>query len=241
MGYSLSWAALKHGTLETICAACNLRPTGAREEIPESNVVAAEISNGWHLVLYNRCEVNDHVLAKLSAVGEVVSCFVEDHVMFSSASGWACGKQVWRVLHDCEKGRYHLEIAGAPPAGLANIQKQLTEKQDAAGGEKADVDYIYEIPAELAKALTGFRHDEDIKGPEEGAYRVLEAAIGAKKSLVARLVTMFKGSSTSAVLVIVVFTILLSPVLFVAALIYFPLIWTWKLVRALRNKGERRR
>lgn len=240
MGYSLSWAALKNGTLETICAACNLRPTGVQEEIPESKIVAAEISRGWHVVLYNRCEVDDHVLANLSAGGEVVSCFVEDHVMFSSASGWNRGNQAWKVFHDSEKGRYHLEIVGAPPSVLADVKKRLTEKQEEAGGEKADVDYIYDIPAELAKALTGFRHDEDIQGPIEGAYRVLEAAIGGKKSLVARLVTMFKGSSTSSALILLVFAIVLLPVLLVAALIYFPLIWTWKLVRKFRNKGKGR-
>src|SRR5258707_13529452 len=105
MGYSLSWAALRNGTLETICSSCSLRATGKREKIPESRIVSVEIPSRWQLVLYNRSEVDDQVLAKLSTEGEVVSCFVEDHVMFSSASGWARGKQVWKVFHDCEKGR----------------------------------------------------------------------------------------------------------------------------------------
>ena len=64
MGYSLSWAAVKNGTIETICAACNLRRTGQREEIPESKIVAAEIPTGWHLALYNTHEIDDHMLAK---------------------------------------------------------------------------------------------------------------------------------------------------------------------------------
>jgi hypothetical protein len=149
MGYSLSWAALKNGSLETICSACNLRATGQLEEIPESNIVAAETSTGWHLVLYNRSDIDDRILAKLSSEGEAVSCFVEDHVMFSSVSGWNRGKQIWRVLHDCEKGRYHLEITGTAPAALADIRKRLTEAQNADGGEKADVDHICDIPAEL--------------------------------------------------------------------------------------------
>src|SRR5438445_413287 len=133
-------AALNDGTLEMICSAGNLRPTGVRERFPKSKVVAAEIPTGWHLVLYNRSEVDDQVLAKLSAEGEVVSCFVEDHVMFISASGWTRGKQVWKGFHDCEKERYHLETAGTAPVVLADIQKRLAEKQDAAGGERADVD-----------------------------------------------------------------------------------------------------
>jgi hypothetical protein len=219
MGYSLSWAALRNGTLETICSSCSLRATGKREEIPESRIVSVEIPSRWQLVLYTRSEVDDQVLAKLSAEGEVVSCFVEDHVMFSSASGWARGKQVWKVFHDCEKGRYHLETAGAAPIVLAGIQKRLVEKQDAVGGEKADVDYIHDIPAELVKAMTGFRHDEEIQGSLGDVYHVLEPA-----GRVARLTSTFRGKNT----VLLVFRILLVPML--------PLIWTRRLVQKLRDK-----
>lgn len=241
MGYSLSWAAVRNGTLETVCSSCNLRQTGKREEIPESDVASAEIPGGWQLVLYNKNEVDDQMLKKLSAEGEVVSCFVEDHVMFSSASGWVHGKQTWKVFHDCEKGKYHLEIAGTPPAALANIRNRLTEKQDAAGGEKADVDYIYDIPAELAKALTGFRHDEDIQGTAGNVYQVLESTVTADgwKSLAARLASILRGSSRSSVILLLAFTILLSPVLLVAALISIPLIWVQRLVQKVRVKRVR--
>jgi hypothetical protein len=194
MGYSLSWAALKNGTLDAICAACDLRPTDKREEIAESAVVAAKLLTGWYLVLYNRHEIENQKLAKLSSGGEVVSCFVEDHVMFSSASGWNRGRQVWKVFHDCKKGTYHVETIGAVPAVLVEVRKRLTAEQDAAGGEKA-VDYIYDIPAELAKALTGFRHDQDVPGMTGDAYQILESvdAVGGKQRGLTRLTSMFKG------------------------------------------------
>jgi len=198
MGYSLSWAAVKNGTLEMICSAGSLRSTGQREEVPESNVVAAAIPTSWYAVLYNHSEISDQLLAKLSAGGEVVSCFVEDHVMYSSASGWTRGKQLWKVLHDCEKGRYHLEVTGTPPIGLADIQKRLTETQNDAGGERADVNHIYEIPAELAKALTGFRHDEDVPSMDGDVYQVLEPLNTdlLKKGLLSRLASVFKGKNS---------------------------------------------
>lgn len=174
MGYSLSWAALKGGALQVICDACNLHPTGRREEIAESKIDAAEIPGGWYLVLFNQQEIDDRLLARLSAQGEVVSCFVEDHVMYSSAAGWNRGRQVWKVFHDCEKGRYHLDVAGAPPPELKEIRERLRQGQDAAGGEKADVDFIYDIPAEVAKSLTGFRHDQDMAGVVGDVYHILE-------------------------------------------------------------------
>jgi hypothetical protein len=57
-----------------------------------------------------------------------------------------------------------LEIDGDAPASLKPIHWNLVSRQDEAGGEQADVDYIYDAPAELAKALTGFRHDLDMPG-----------------------------------------------------------------------------
>ena len=112
-----------------------------------------------------------------------------------------------------------METAGAVPVVLADIQKRLAEKQDAGGGERADLDYIYDIPAELAKALTGFRHDEDIQGFVGDVYHVLEPG-----SLVARLTSTFRAENS----VLLVFRILLVPVL--------PLIWTRRLVQKLRDK-----
>jgi hypothetical protein len=37
-------------------------------------------------------------------------------------------------------------------------------------------DYLFDVPAELSKSLTGFRHDEDIEGMEGDAFTVLERA-----------------------------------------------------------------
>ena len=107
-------------------------------------------------------------------MAEVVYCFVEDHVMFGRASGWKDGKFLWSVTHDCEKGKYHLEIKGDAPLSLKGIHAKLVSKQDAAGGEQADVDHIYDAPAELAKDLAGFRHDQDTPEMSHKPFQVLE-------------------------------------------------------------------
>src|SRR5271155_3038419 len=161
MGYSLSWAALKSGNLQTACAALVLRSTGKREEIAESKIVGVQLPTGWYVVVFNQSETEDRELARLSRTGEVASCFVEDHVMVSWASGWRERKKVWSVVHDCEKGRFHLDIKGEAPAELKGISERLITEQQAAGGEKADVDHVYDAPAELAKVLTGYRHDQE--------------------------------------------------------------------------------
>src|SRR5271169_306158 len=146
MSYSLSWVAIKNGKSEAIHSLLGLCATGVWEEILESKTAGASLPTGWYLVLFNRRELGDHLLRKLSGTAEVVYCFVEDHVMFSRASAWKDGRFLWSVTHDCEKGRYHLEIKGGAPQSLKGIHAKLVSAQDADGGEEGDVDHIYDAP-----------------------------------------------------------------------------------------------
>jgi len=43
----------------------------------------------------------------------------------------------------------------------------------AVSGKKAGVDYIFDIPVQLAESLTGYRHDRDIPGMPKDAFEVL--------------------------------------------------------------------
>jgi|HubBroStandDraft_6_1064221.scaffolds.fasta_scaffold322879_2 hypothetical protein len=177
MGWSLSWAALKGGNIQVACAALGLRATGKHKEIAESKIVGAQLPTGWCVIQFDRSELEDRELARLSRSGDVVCCFVEDHVMVSWASGWREGKKVWSVVHDCEKGLFHLNIKGEAPAELKSIAERLIAEQQAAGAEKADVDHVYEVPAELAKELTGYRHDQDMPGLTGEVFEILEREI----------------------------------------------------------------
>jgi hypothetical protein len=129
------------------------------------------------VIQFDRSETEDRELARLSRSGEVVCCFVEDHVMVSWASGWRDGKKAWSVAHDCEKGLLHLDIKGEAPAELKGIAERLIAEQQAAGGEKADVDHVYDVPAELAKVLTGYRHDQDMPGLTGDVFEILEREV----------------------------------------------------------------
>ena len=172
--------------------ALGLRATGKREEIAESKIDGAALPTGWYVVQFDRSEMEDRELACLSRSREVVCCFVEDHVMVSWASGWREGKKVWSVVHDCEKGRFHLDVKGEAPAELKGIADRLIAEQLAAGGEKADVDHVYEVPAELAKELTGYRHDQDTPGLTGEVFEVLE-----RESVLGKLFGRFGRRNTS--------------------------------------------
>jgi hypothetical protein len=181
MGYSLSLVAIKNCNAEAVYSVLDLRPTGEWEEIPESKIVGAELPTGWHLILSNRKEMGDGVLKRLSGLGGVVYCFVEDHAMYCRASGWRKGETTWPVTHDSAKGRYHLEIKGAAPASLDGLRRKQVSRQDTEGGKSADIDFIYDVPADLAKDQTGFRHDQEIPGMSGDAFQVLEPNPNKKK------------------------------------------------------------
>lgn len=162
MGFSFSSIAVKGDTREAVLGILGLRDTGAREEIPESDITGASLSSGWYLVVVNRdypAFMEDATLKRLSATAEVVTCFVEEHVMCSAASMWVDSRQVWSVMHAADQGIEHLEMKGTLPPIFASISERLRSKQTAAGDEKPKVDYIFDIPVEMVEHITGYCHD----------------------------------------------------------------------------------
>jgi hypothetical protein len=111
-------------------------------------------------VIANDCNYADRApLKRLSRGAEVVACAVEEHIMVSGASGYTDGEEQWCMTHDPERGLNHLAIYGDPPKGAVAIHKRADAKQAADGGDESEVDYLFEVPVEVAAKLTGFRHD----------------------------------------------------------------------------------
>ncbi|HEX6373961.1 MAG TPA: hypothetical protein VF006_33845 [Longimicrobium sp.] len=177
MGYAVSWFAVSGKEPEQVLQELGLTPAGETEEVPEAPIVCATLPAGWFLVFSNRTSplaFSVEPLPALSAGCRVVFCQVEEHTMFSSAACYQDGRRVWHVAHDADKGIYHLETEGELPPEFEGIFRSMKSEQDQAGGEKADVDYIIDVPIELAKAIAGFRHDEDVAGADVEPFRVLE-------------------------------------------------------------------
>ncbi|HEY1811669.1 MAG TPA: hypothetical protein VGG74_04890 [Kofleriaceae bacterium] len=172
MGAALCWVAVRGKTRDTVLDELALTGTGDIEDIPESPLVGARLADGWYLVVSNedlRFEGQD-LLARLSSNCEAVTCFVDEHVMFSAAYGWRAGEQQWSIVHDSARSIEHLAAGGELPAEFAAIRDRLAAEQQRAGGQDAEVDFIFAVPVEVAKALTGFSHDEDVDG---AAFEVL--------------------------------------------------------------------
>jgi len=163
MGYSLSWIAVRGKSPESVLAELKLARTGKLEETPEAPFSAAALPGGWFLVIANDCNYADRApLKKLSQGAEVAACALEEHVMASGASGYRDGEERWSIMHDSERGLSHLNISGDPPKAAGAIHKRAEAKQAAEGGDDAEVDYLFEVPVEVAAKMTGFRHDRSM-------------------------------------------------------------------------------
>jgi hypothetical protein len=180
MGYSLSWLAVKGKPAHLVRTELGFRPTGEREEFAEAEISSVETPTGWYIIISNHTGqvASDEVMQKLSSSGcELVTCFVEEHVMMSGATGWKDGRMKWSVDHDCQKGERHLDVQGEPTPEFPAIRDAWFAKTD------PEVDYIFEIPVETAKSITGYRHDENIPGLSGDVFEVLERVSEQKASL----------------------------------------------------------
>lgn len=177
MGYSLSWLAVKGKPAKAIRDELGLRPTGEREEFAESELSAIEMPNGWYVIVSDHTEqvVSNEAMQKLSSAGcELVTCFVEEHVMVSGATGWKEGRTEWSVIHDYQKGKRHLDVQGELPPEFPTIRNTWLAKTE------TEVDYIFEIPVETARSVVGYRHDTDISGTSGDVFEVLESVAPQK-------------------------------------------------------------
>jgi hypothetical protein len=163
MGYAISWLAVRTDEPESLLSRLQLTRTGEEDELFEAPVSGGLLRAGWYLVVANDCAhriVDGKTLAGLSEDHDLVACSVEEHVMVSTAAYWRSGQVAWAITHDSSRGIFDLEVSGTPPATLEQHKARCLAEQEQAGGQIANVDYLFDVPLEVAKDLTGFKHDE---------------------------------------------------------------------------------
>jgi len=183
MGFAISWLAVLGKSPELVLSELRLSRTGAAEEFPESPITCANLHSNWFLLFANEFNsplVSEQTLSTLSAGCEVLSCQVEEHVMFSSATYHVNSQKVWHVEHDAQESIYHLQSQGSMPAQFGDIFAALKQQQDEDGGVQSEVDYIHDAPIALASSIVSFRHDQDIAGARPEPFEVLASGASAK-------------------------------------------------------------
>ena len=176
MGVSLSWVGIQAMSADEVHAKLGLTGTGAIGDFYDFPLGGLMLPSGWYLLAAKRCDhviLSDRFLREVSAGSTIVACSIEEHVMYQSAAFWDGGREIWSVQHrggDCEI--MDLVVKGSPPDTLRELHARHLAEQEAEGGADADVDYIAEIPLELARSITGFKHDAITPGID-GCFREL--------------------------------------------------------------------
>jgi hypothetical protein len=160
MGYSISWMAFQSKNKQHVLSLLGLVDTAEADEANEAPISGAALPTGWYVVFFNDYSFTTPArMTKFSAGSTVISCQVEEHVMASASSLYKNGRHVWTVAHESERGRYDLSVDGDLPDLFRDLRDSLLKQQDDAGGEKADVDFVFDVPVQLAEELCGYRHD----------------------------------------------------------------------------------
>jgi hypothetical protein len=164
MGWMCSWVAVEGADKNELLKALDLVDTG-EEVLPgernrDSPFSYMERDNGWIVVFGNGFEWADTArVVSLSRLGLTVGCQFEDKVeMTSVVCAAKDGVVLWRVYHDNGLKGDKLEVSGNPPDEFSAIREEMLRQQ---ANRTASVDYIHEVPVELAKAVCGYRTDEE--------------------------------------------------------------------------------
>jgi hypothetical protein len=175
MGDSVTSLVVRGKNVEAILACLSLQRATGKRGYRESKIIGAQLPSGDYLISTNfdTPYAQDETLSRLSINAGVITCKVEDHCMFSSASAWNNGRRIWHVEHDSELGITHLRTEGSLPPQFAEISSRLIAKQQEPQGDENLCDYIFDIPVELARVITGFRYDQDVPGLGDDAYEGL--------------------------------------------------------------------
>lgn len=170
MGFAVTWLAVKGASREIILSSLGLVGTERFEDRPGAGLSGATLPDGWYLVwssTWRERFIAEETLGPLSRDCHVVSCAIEEHVMYSYATGYWDGKQSWSVAHDAQLGLDHLDVTGRPPRKFEAIRHGNRLKQDKENAGPKEVDFIFETPLDLAQHLTGFKHDAPLPpGPD---------------------------------------------------------------------------
>ncbi|EKU75730.1 MULTISPECIES: hypothetical protein [Sphingobium] len=160
MGFKISWLAFEALDKATLLDALGFHDTGASDEANEAPFSAAQLPNGWSIIWSNDFGWIETQSVKLPfPTKRTIACQLHEGLMFSAAHGAKDGIEMWSLSHDAQTDLHNLSMTGDLPATFPAIRDRLFEEQKAEDAGSAEVDFIFDIPIELAQSVTGFRHD----------------------------------------------------------------------------------
>ena len=161
MGFSLAWFAAQGIDGDTFLERAGFTDTGEVDEYFEQDHSGGELPGGWYVIVTSDLGLlAPDKLGQWSAGGRLVAAVVHEGSMNSLATEWKDGRQIWSVSHDGSEGGDQLAVEGELPAVFEELKHEADAAQKESEKEGGGVDFVFDIPLDLAAEITGFRHDE---------------------------------------------------------------------------------
>ena len=179
MGYRVSWIARRGSETQGIIDVSRRQLTGERHDFPDVGWYLLELPNAvdtsWVLLIADGSEnFGDldpkHAKALSKGGNETLYFACSDTVMGSGLACFRNGSEIWTIDYYCEDENQRPAMTGDVPQVAHDILKALRAKQEA----DDDVDYIYELTADVGRALVGFRHDIAPETDDPEPFQVLD-------------------------------------------------------------------
>ena len=157
-----SWIAIRTDAKDKVLDHLGLVETGMPVQ-PGSRAKPMSVHqsrDGWTFVFAEDFEWADRAqVLDLSRFGLTLGVQFEDKIdMTAILCAAEQGRELWSVSHINDPDHL-LEVTGEPPAEFEVIRRKYEKEQ---AEDDDDVDWLQEIPLELARRLSGYRVDEDL-------------------------------------------------------------------------------
>ncbi|MER9138696.1 hypothetical protein NKI20_20825 [Mesorhizobium sp. M0830] len=174
MGFSISWLGFRdYGAKEA--AALFGRQLGDPSEDFDAPISVYASEKHWAIIILQPCSFPNppsQYLAAISQGREVIIAHIEEHMMFARVELWRDGKNIWKVWHGADKNVRDLHTTGDLPSSFEALKRRCFSKQDEEDIKGTEVDFVFDLPLDLAAELTGFRHDEG--APDRTFFELIE-------------------------------------------------------------------
>jgi hypothetical protein len=178
MGYRVSWIARRGTSTQELLDLSGRTVTGERHEFPDVGWYLLEpptAASPWVVLIAdgsdNFGDLQPAQAQALSTEGnDTLFFWCSDTVMATELIGFKNGSLAWSVRYHCAD-QSGPKLAGAVPAVAHEILARLRSEQEA--DEEGGADYVYDLTAELGRALTGFRHDTDLPRDDPEPFQLL--------------------------------------------------------------------
>lgn len=160
MGYRISWLAVPIGAKDRLLDILELTDTGEPDEANEAPFSAATLPTGWTVLWSNdQRYAASHAGALSRVLAPVIAVEINETCMHSTASLFDGGERRWRVHHEGDERIDFLQKEGPLPPDAPAIEAQARAAQAEEDRGAAEVDHIFEVPLEIARAICGYKHD----------------------------------------------------------------------------------